>query len=247
MIAIDFHNHIGKSKSDGNSSTAGEVRRAMLGSRLGLTHAVVFPVDEARPGISYSRLNTQIAGVVKKVKGFIGFCRLDPHFGNRAIQEMRRSFKLGLVGVKLHPRSEKFAPALAAGILSQLNRLVRPLIIHTSHEPNCRPKDWLGLLSRYRDFPVILAHGGKDAYPEAVEVAKKLPNVFVETSALTFFRTEWILKKLGAWKIVFGSDFPYSHPAVEMQKWKLIWNARERRQILSLNAERILGPWIFPS
>jgi len=244
MLAIDFHNHIGKSKSDGNFSTANQVYQVTLRGRLGLTHAVLFPVDEANPGNSYSRLNTKVASAVKQFKGLIGFCRLDPHFGNRAIREMHRSFKLGLVGVKLHPRSENFRPALAAGIFSQLNRLMRPLIIHTSHESNCRPKEWYSLLARYRDFPVILAHAGKDAYEEAIGVAKKLPNVYLETSTLSYFRTKLILKKLGARKILFASDFPYSHPRVEMQKWNEIWNARERKQILSENAQRILEPWL---
>jgi len=244
MIAIDFHNHIGKSKSDGALATAAQVRCAGPGAHLGLTHAVIFPVDESRPGISYSRLNTQVIKAVKQNKGLIGFCRLDPHFGNRAILEMRRSFKHGLVGVKLHPRSENFRPALAAGIVSQLNRLMRPLIIHTSHETNCRPKEWVSLLKRYPDFPVILAHGGKDAYEEAIAVAKKLPNVYLETSTLSFYRTRLILKKLGAGKIVFASDFPYSHPRLEMAKWNEIWNAREKQQILSKNAVRILEPWL---
>ena len=244
MIAVDFHNHIGKSKSDKARANGGQVVRAGIQGALGLTHAVVFPIDESRPGISYSRLNAQIAKEVKKHKGLIGFCRLDPHFGNRAILEMRRSFKRGLVGVKLHPRSENFRPAMAAGILNQLNYWVRPLMIHTSHEMHCRPKEWMPLLSRYRHFPVILAHGGKDAYEEAIWVAKKLPNVYLETSTLSFYRTQLILKKLGARKIVFASDFPYSHPKVEMEKWKQIWSPRERRMILSDNARRILGPWL---
>ncbi|MBI4971939.1 MAG: hypothetical protein HZC17_08945, partial [Candidatus Omnitrophica bacterium] len=120
MIAIDFHNHLGKSKTDGACATASEVKRSGIGGGLSLTHAVMFPIDESRPGISYSRLNTQVARAVKYQKGLIGFCRLDPHFGNRAIEEIERSYRLGLVGVKLHPRAENFRPALAAGILSQL-------------------------------------------------------------------------------------------------------------------------------
>ncbi len=244
MIAIDFHSHIGKSKSDKAHATAGEVRRACVSRRLGLTHAVVFPIDESGPGVSYSRLNTRIANAVKHTPGLIGFCRLNPHFGNRAIKEMTRSFKMGLVGVKLHPRAEDFRPAHASGILARLNYLMRPLIIHTSHEPNCRPHEWRSLLKRYRDFPVILAHAGKDAYLEAVDLAKKLPNVYLETSTLSFYRTQRILEKLGPEKIVFASDFPYSHPRVEMEKWNQIWNSGEKKQILSKNAIRILEPWL---
>lgn len=240
MFSVDFHNHIGKSKSDGNRATAREVFRAGLAARLGLTHAVIFPIDAARPGISYSRLNTQIAALCKKSPHFIGFARLDPHAGEGAIREMHRSFALGLRGVKLHPRSENFQPREAEAILKELNRLKRPLILHTSHEPNSRPSQWQDQFFRYRKFPVILAHAGKDAYLEAVDVAKKLPNVYLETSTQSYFRTRLILKKLGPEKIVFASDFPYSHPRVEMEKWNQIWTARQKSVILSLNARKIL-------
>ena len=244
MLSVDFHTHIGKSKSDGAEVTGPEICRAVFNPKLRLSRAVVFPIDEARPGISYSRANSKIAAAVKQFPRLIGFCRLNPHAGNKALLEMERSFRIGLVGVKLHPRAEAFRPALAAGILKELNRRTRPLILHTSHEENCRPSEWFGLLSRFRDFPVILAHGGKDAFREGILVAKKLRNVYLETSTLSYHRTRMILEEVGARKIVFASDFPYSHPSVEMEKWNQIWSIKEKREILSNNALKILEPWL---
>ena len=50
-----------------------------------------------------------------------------------------------------------------------------------------------------------------------------------------------ILKELGVSRVVFGSDLPYSHPAVERTKLDLLLSPSEREKVYSKNPKKILG------
>ena len=114
-------------------------------------------------------------------------------------------------------------------------------MLHSSHEPNCRPLEWEKIFRRHPRIPFILAHGGKDAFQEAIAVARRNPNVWLETTTLSYWRTKVILKKLGARRVVFGSDLPYSHPGVERFKLDLLLNHSDQQKVYSENPKRILG------
>ena len=42
------------------------------------------------------------------VDRLIGYARLDSNYGDAAIQEAKRCIELGLVGIKLHPKTQQF-------------------------------------------------------------------------------------------------------------------------------------------
>jgi predicted TIM-barrel fold metal-dependent hydrolase len=211
----------------------------------GIRYAVVFPMDEADCGLSYRRTNDKIIRLVRRHRNLIGFVRLDPRAGRAALAELRRACGAGLKGVKLHPRSEDFSPGEAEFLFPEIARLRLPVIIHTSHDPKSTPRAWRPVLVRYREIPFILAHGGKDHYLEAAEIARRQPNVFIETSTLSYFRTREILAIAGASKVLFASDFPYSHPALERRKYELAASPRARRAVFEANARRLARRWRF--
>jgi len=240
FLRVDMHLHIGRSR-DGAELTLEEIRKS-LDEHL-LTHAVLFPIDEPNPGPSYGRLNTKVAQVVKQEKRLIGFCRLNPHHKEEALQELKRAKKMGLRGVKLHPRSEDFTPTDLTDLMVSIEKERFPVVLHTSHEHHCHPIPWEGIFLRHKKISFILAHAGKDAYRDAVAVAKRCPNVYLDTSTLSFRRTGYILQKVGPEKVVFASDAPYSHPAIELLKFDLLLNGKTaaRRKIFEENPKRILG------
>lgn len=172
---------------------------------------------------------------------FIPFLRLNPRAGQKAFTELTRGVRQGFRGVKLHPRAEKFGPRQAAGLISQIAKEKIPVILHSSHEENCRPLAWKSLFREYRRTFFVLAHGGKDAYAEAITVAGECPNVWLETSTLSYWRSGRILRALGASRLVFGSDYPYSHPLLEKMKLDLLMGTAERKKVYSDNPKKILG------
>jgi len=206
-----------------------------------IDRGVVFAIDEEKAGFSYEHTNNRVLRVISENSNLIGFARLDPRAGERASCEFRRCVRAGMRGVKLHPRSEKFYPQAAEELIAEIEKEDLPILLHTSHEENCRPLSWSPVFRRHPKVPFILAHGAKDAFQEAIAVAEKNRNVWLETSTLSYWRTGVILKSLGASRVVFGSDLPYSHPAVERLKLDLLLSPSGRRRVYSENPKKILG------
>lgn len=235
---IDLHVHLGRSR-DGASLSLVEIRRTM--KRYGVSRAALFPIDEADAGPTYEKTNQKVLNAAASDSRLVPFARLNPASGRAVFQELDRCVKAGVRGIKLHPRSEKFSPAGAETLIDEIERRRLPVILHTSHEKNCRPLSWEKIFRRHPRIPFVLAHGGKDAFEEAISVAHRNRNVWLETSTLSYWRTSVILKKLGASRVVFGSDLPYSHPLLERLKLDILLEPGGRRRVYSENPLRILG------
>ena len=76
---------------------------------------------------------------------------------------------------------------------------------------------------------------------EAIDAAKSLPNFFLETSTGNFLNIQEAVKKVGSSKVIFGSEYPLSHPAIELQKIMMLdVSDRERTDILAGNIKNLL-------
>jgi predicted TIM-barrel fold metal-dependent hydrolase len=136
-----------------------------------------------------------------------------------------------------------FDPKEAKGILDLIaQRSDFPVIVHTAHDEHSQPRLWEPVMARYPKINFIMAHGGKDRYRQCAEVAMKHPNIYIDTSTLSYNRTRYTYAQVGAGKIVFASDYPYSHPAIELKKIQLlVKDKRDLGLILYKNAARLLG------
>jgi predicted TIM-barrel fold metal-dependent hydrolase len=104
--------------------------------------------------------------------------------------------------------------------------------------------------SQYPDVNFIIPHFGsfKDdwqAQQRVVDQLVRFPNVYADTSGVRRFDyLVQAVKRAGPAKILFGSDGPWLHPALELQKIRLLGlPVDEEALILGGNAARIiLGP-----
>ncbi len=234
----DLHLHLGRSR-DGASFFLPQVRKTLNEHQI--SRAVLFAIDEVDAGPTYERSNDRVLKASASDSRLIPFARLSPRTGNRAVAELHRSIHSGARGVKLHPRSEKFSSQEAEPLINEVEAEGLPVFLHTSHEKNCGPREWEKIFKRHRRTSFVLFHGGKDSYEKTITVAARNRNVWVETSTLSYWRSGLILRRLGASKVVFGSDLPYSHPAVERLKLDFLLNRSERKIVYSDNPKRILG------
>lgn len=97
------------------------------------------------------------------------------------------------------------------------------------------------------DFPELVIVGGHIGYPwteEAVAVATKHPNVYIDTSAYTVTRYPPELLRFmrghGKHKVLFGTNYPMINPAKALEGLDAIELAAETRELfLWQNAQRV--------
>jgi len=196
-----------------------------------LEKAVLLPIDATTSKGCKIYSNEQIAELCRMSNRFIGFASVDPH-NKKAASELECAVKeLGLRGLKLSPPTQEFYPndqERTYPIYEKAQDLGIPVVFHAgmSWEPNVRLKYGhpMYLEDVAHDFPelnIIVAHFAWPWVLEAVMLALKYPNVYIDTACLyfdnpkdfiTFVMTKQVplsaIEKSLRHKIVFGSDYP---------------------------------------
>jgi len=95
-----------------------------------------------------------------------------------------------------------------------------PVMIHTGDFSYTAPLLMMDMAHRFPDVIFILAHMGSIAFVlDAIEIAKMFPNIYLETSGMTSpSMLRRAVAECGPGKILFGSDYPFWHPLVEMER-----------------------------
>ena len=239
-MIIDIHNHIGLSRDGGNGKLEDLLDNM---TKYKLDKCIVFAVDEQGFEPTYKKQNDKVITACKQNPDrLIAFTRIVPSAGRAAVMEFNRCCKLGVRGLKMKA-PDGFEPAQAKRILDLIgDRKDFPVLVHTAHDEHSQPRVWKPLIAHYPNINFILAHGGKDLYRQCSEIAVKYPNVYIDTSTLSYNRTRYTYENAGPEKILFASDYPYSHPAWELLKIELLVKNKDHlRMILYENAARILG------
>ena len=211
QAVIDCHCHIGTSEDGGAISL--ETIDFILND-YPVDYLVIFPIDEKVRGKTYEPQNTRIASLASQNAKIIPFGRIDPNDNHAAQQELDRLKELGMRGIKLHPISDNFLPQQTPFIFKYAAKNSLPIYLHTTHTTFREQKeDWCHLF-RLTDTPIVIAHAGKDSYREFIQIANIFPHIYADTTTLSYFRTKIVLDELKIEKILYGSDLPYSHPAI---------------------------------
>lgn len=156
----------------------------------------------------------------------IAFGGIDPRATPDVAAEMRRLFEeLGLDALKIHPPHQDLAPnAYRQGrpelevIYGMLSGYGKPVTFHTGTSifPGARSSlgDPMMIDDVAVDFPdlkIILAHGGRPLWMEAVFfLLRRHPNVFLDISGIPPLKLlEYFprLEEIGG-KVMFGTDWP---------------------------------------
>lgn len=161
----------------------------------------------------------------------------------------------GVVGVKLHPlfQSVAFADQRTREILMALAENDIPVIAHVgSGGDACQnergaPKDLHNMLTEVRGLRLIAAHYGGYQVLDEAEQWSVGTDVHLETSwppsmgTLPKERITAIIRRHGADRVVYGSDWPMTDPATEIAAIRALGlTAEEERGILGGNLARLL-------
>ena len=241
---IDAHCHAGKGMNYGKNDPTSDPWTTYNDPQWTLHRAeearidktIIFPISNT----TYQEANEEIASYVRRWPDkFIGFAKHDAQTEAGKIRNMLRHEvrELGLRGLKLHgiPTKEMIETAAELGI---------PILFHP---PNV--SDSLEAVQSYPEVSFILAHLGSFAsrdwmeHVRAIEAAKRLSNLYLDTSAAVFFKyLQRAAYELPAEKLIFGSDGPLVDSRVELYKIRLLRLPQGKEQlILCGNILRLLG------
>ncbi len=196
-------------------------------------------------------INEFIAVDVEKSNGkFIGLGTLYPDSPD-LVSDFEHLKSLGLRGVKLHPDIQQFKidDYRCLKIYELCERDGLPILMHTgdSRYDFSNPNRLIPVLKIYTGLTVIGAHfGGWSIWEEASRQLCDIPNLYVDcSSSLPHISKETaveIIRRYGADKVLFGSDYPMWLPDKEIESvLSLGLTDEELKKIFSGNAKKIFN------
>jgi uncharacterized protein len=238
-MIIDCHCHAGK----GDGLTAPADTDAPLTQYLararaaGIDRTVIF----AAFADDYRRANRIIGRMVAmQPERLMGFAFVHPVADKGRVEEMvaEAADDLGLIGIKVHAHDGR----ITREICESARRRQLPLLYDVMDDVPV-----VELLAReYPDVNFIIPHLGSFADNWRAQMAlidhlERHPNVFTDTAGVRRFDIlEQTVRRAGARKVLFGSDGPWLHPAVELAKvWALDVSTSDRALILGGNILRL--------
>jgi predicted TIM-barrel fold metal-dependent hydrolase len=197
----------------------------------GVDRAVLLPVDCTTAHGCTLVSNIQVAELVKKYTCFIGFASIDPKIKN-APQKLEKDIKqLGLRGLKLDPALQQFEindKNLTYPIYQTCQSLDIPVMIHCGLswapkglEKYAYPLKIEEVAQTFPKLKIIIPHFGWPWYHEAVMLAMKFQNIYLDTSIVFSGTPKEVLQHvLGDliginllernlhFQVLFGSNYP---------------------------------------
>ncbi|MFH1637404.1 MAG: amidohydrolase family protein [Candidatus Woesearchaeota archaeon] len=155
---------------------------------------------------------------------------------------------LGIKGFKIHPAMQ----LLNAGdkkiydVLEIVSTKNLPVIFDTGYFPlkeklstDIRDMEWI--IHSFRETPIVLGHMGKDQHKDALDLAMKYDNVYLETSLQTSAVIRNAANRLGADRMLMGSDFPALKQSLAVRMVREALNDKEFYKVSHENAARLLN------
>ena len=243
-IIIDFHTYLGKDAYGDHSLTVDELITNMDACRINLS--VVVPILDF-PGPDPAVHDKLYKSWQQFPNRIIPFARLDPRYGQHAVNELVRTIDdLGFKGLLFNPSSTCSLP-YHPGVLPLMQVAAQrhiPVLIPTGNSYFGLPEQAALLAEKIPELCVILGHMGTAPHAlRAIKLAEEYPNLYLETSLQQSpFRIHLAMQSHSAERLLFGSSAPYSHPSPELLKVRLAnINDQQKTMILGKNAIKLLG------
>jgi uncharacterized protein len=238
-MIIDCHCHAGKGDGltgpwDTAAPLADYLRRA---SKAGITRTNLFAAFHS----DYAVANREVARIVaSRPERFSGFAFVNPvRDAGRVLALVTEAVQRhGFCGVKVHRHD--------ARITREICEAARAFCLPVLYDVMGEVSSVELLATEYPDVVFIIPHLGSFADDWRAQLAfidhlVRHPNVFTDTSGIRRFDLlEQALQRAGAEKILFGSDGPWLHPAVELAKVRALgMHEADEQLVLSGNFLRL--------
>ncbi|MDR1873035.1 MAG: amidohydrolase family protein [Deltaproteobacteria bacterium] len=173
--------------------------------------------------ISYPDDAVTLDAAAKYPNQLIPLTWINPGLGASEIARLDRlTVNKAVAGIKFHPLFNSYTaddscvdPVMAIAVKRDL-----PVFIHSGHPPFSLPWSIGQLAERFPQARIVMVHmgHGHGVYIQAaLAMAKKYPNIWLETSGMPMHtKIKEAYETVGPDRIFWGSDFPFHHYAVEI-------------------------------
>jgi len=243
---IDFHSHLGNWGRHGVNGNPQRFIKIMDSAGIDKACINCIFLGDARLA------NDRVTELVDKWPDrFIPVAFVTPHYPNEAISELDRAFdQLGMKYLKIYPDyfQKPIDDPAYFSIYDWLNERGLPVMGHATYsfdKPGQTPYERFAFLSeRFPRVKWVLAHAGGWGPEKAIEAARDLPNIYLETcgSPTGQGAIESSVKTAGADRVLFGTDMALLD--ARHQIGKIVTadiSNNDKRKILGLNAMKLLG------
>jgi len=243
-MIIDSHTHVDESPTLGWSDPPDVIVRLLDEARI--SRAVIMTYRDM-PGPEEGIIDYVANAVQQYPDRLIAYARMNPRFGDASIDLFDRAIReYKMRGLKLHPVSYVMHPASepTLNLIRHAASLNVPTLFHCGDEEFTMPLQIAEAAALVPEANIILGHmGGYFHVKDAIRVARRHPNLFLETSAMPYPRMiKDAVDALGAERVIFASDGPGCDPSIEVDKVRRAGLASEQEALLfSGNIERLLG------
>lgn len=240
-MIIDAHCHAGHGDGlTGPWDTAAPLGRYLRrANAAGIERTVLFAAFHS----DYRAANREVARIVRgRPQRFIGFAFVNAERDRGHVAEMIAEAveEHGFRGIKVHRHDAR----ITREICDAARTWSLPVLYDVMGE--IAPIELLA--TEYRDVDFIIPHLGAfgdkwDAQRALLDMLVRHPNVYTDTSSVQRFDLlVEAVRRAGAAKILFGSDGPWFHPALELHKIRLLrLPPRDEAKILGGNLLRLIG------
>jgi len=243
-MVLDCHVHCKGGDLYRREFSGAGILRAM--DEAGIGRSVVFPI--CLPSLESQAMTQRVCAA--DPARLIPFAHVLPEEGPLATVELTRAVQeLGFRGLKLH--LGEMAPGLsteeALRVIEPLARRCADLNVPCLIDVGGRDEVITGLCERCGECNLIVAHlgasQGETVIDRFIGLAATRGNVYLDTS---YNHVPWkigeAISRAGAHKVIWGSDGPLIHPAIELKKLEVLrLPADEWAAVTSGNLLRLLG------
>lgn len=240
-MIIDCHCHAGTGDGltgpwDTRASLEDYLRRA---ARAGIERTVLLAAFHS----DYAAANREVARIVaSRPERFYGFAFVHAERDRGRVFEMVKTAveEYGFRGIKVHRHDGR--------ITREICEVARAFSLPVLYDVMGEVTVLELLATEYPEVPFIIPHLSSFADDWRSQIAlidylERHPNVYADTSGCRRFDVlEQAVRRAGAKKILFGTDGPWLHPAVELSKIRALeLPEAEERMVLGENLLRLIS------
>lgn len=230
-MIIDCHCHAGKGDGlTGPWNTDAPLQPYLRRARaVGIDKTVILPAFNS----DYARANANLARIARRHPGrFICFAGVHAQRDAGRIRGMvgRAVRQWGFRGIKVHGHD--------AHATREVCEVAREFRIPVLYDVGGEAYRLEMLAPEYPEVNFIIPHLGSfaddwRAHTQLIDQLVRFPNIYADTSGVRRF--DYLVQAVergGAHKVLFGSDGPWLHPALELHKIRLLGLPREEAALV---------------